>query len=172
MFVWLAGYLFKALTWWAGPGLVACGWGLWLGPPQWYKLPVWLPEWQVWKGPATNITLVINWLLIWFLTKDGCETSRALKILATHCILNYCFIFCTCRSQLLWLSLSRRGKRPSPFLDLMNCFHFHTYFSNRYCLRNSAFPWGFDTASWPVVIESETVKSKIIMRFHYVTEKN
>ncbi len=63
------------------------------------------------------------------------------------------FFFCTCRSQLLWLSLSRRGKRPSPFLDLMNCFHFQTYFSNRYCLRNSAFPWGFDTVSWPVVIK-------------------
>lgn len=69
-------------------------------------------------------------------------------------------VFCTCRSQLLWLSLSRRGKRPSPFLDLMNCFHFHTYFSNRYCLRNSAFPWGFDTVSWPVVVKiNSTVKS-------------
>lgn len=87
-------------------------------------------------------------------------TSRELIILATKFYLKYFFIFCTCRSQLLWLSLSRRGKRPSPFLDLMNCFHFHTYFSNRYCLRNSTFPWGFDTTSWPVVIEiNSTVKS-------------
>lgn len=60
---------------------------------------------------------------------------------------------CTCRNQLLWLNLSRRGKRPSPFLDLMNCFHFHTYFSKRYCRRSSAFPWGFDTTSWPAVVK-------------------
>lgn len=66
-------------------------------------------------------------------------------------VINKCFI--TCRSQLLWLSLSRRGKRPSPFLDLMNCFHFQTYFSSRYCFRSSALPWGFDTASWPVVMK-------------------
>lgn len=59
--------------------------------------------------------------------------------------------FLTCRSQLLWLSFSRRGKRPSPFLDLMNCFHFQAYFSSRYCFLNSAFPWGFDTLSWPRV---------------------
>lgn len=65
------------------------------------------------------------------------------------------FLIITCRSQLLWLSLSRRGKRPSPFLDLMNCFHFHTYFSSRYCFRNSAFPWGFDIVSWPAIDNNE-----------------
>lgn len=74
----------------------------------------------------------------------------------------------TCRSQLLWLSLSRRGKRLSPFLDLMNCFHFHTYFSSKYCFRNSAFPWGFDMASWPVVIKisSNVTTSHQVSLFH------
>lgn len=96
-----------------------------------------------------------HWFQIYEKSKD--KVTRKLIILAKQkVVLN----FCTCRSQLLWLSLRKRGKRPSPFLDLINCFHFHTYFSNRYCLRNSAFPWGFVTTSWPVINErNETVKS-------------
>ncbi len=67
----------------------------------------------------------------------------------------------TCLSQLLWPSLSRRGNRPSD-LDLMNCLHFHTYFSIRYCFLISALFKGLETVSWPAMDE----RAKLSKLFH------
>lgn len=127
--------LLKSHTWWADPGLAVFDSGSWSELRRWCRRPVVLLEWPVWTEPATDTT--------WVRTIADFWEGFYLK----------CFFFTTCRSQLLWLSLRRRGNRPSPFLDLMNCFHFQAYFSNRYCFLNSALLCGFGKLSWPVEIE-------------------
>lgn len=71
----------------------------------------------------------------------------------------------TCLSQLLCPSLSRRGNRPSD-LDLMNCFHFHTYFSIRYCLLISALFKGLEGVSWPEKNKSTRSNIMLYLFFH------